>query len=230
MKTARENPIPRRLGTAWRATSSCGSEGKKATAKTENPRARVSIENLKEIAECRRKIKAMIRKRNTGGAVGAKRGRYVTRPSRDAEGVPASADAAGCFSIARILDIKAIRENAGGGAEVSPRPTRRGGTREKKIDEASSPLTREIWTLSDLSGEDEGRANRVSKEIGALMGEKNLSQAEAKKAETKDRDKISAIDKGSGGGRSRARRKFRREFPNVPFFARVGRCVGVAEG
>jgi hypothetical protein len=49
-----------------------GSEGKKGTGKRKSARKEIE-EKRKEIAELQEKIKAMIEKRNTGGAGGAQK-------------------------------------------------------------------------------------------------------------------------------------------------------------
>ena len=97
-----------------------------------------------------------------------------------------------CFLNYAVLDIKLIREKTD---FVRSRLATRGAGDEAKIDEILKfdELRRkalgEVETLKSLR-------NRVSKEIGALMGQKKLAEAEAKKAETKDLgDKITALDK-----------------------------------
>ena len=91
-----------------------------------------------------------------------------------------------------MLDIKLIREKTD---FVRSRLATRGAGDEAKIDELLKldeqrrKSLAEVETLKSLR-------NRVSKEIGALMGQKKLAEAEAKKAETKDLgEKISALEK-----------------------------------
>ena len=91
-----------------------------------------------------------------------------------------------------MLDIKLLREKPDW---VRERLSTRGAGDENKItevlhlDEQRRKLVSETETLKSLR-------NRVSKEIGALMGQKKLAEAEAKKAETRDLgDKISELDK-----------------------------------
>ncbi len=91
-----------------------------------------------------------------------------------------------------MLDIKAIREQP---EAVRQRLATRGAGDEVRIDEALSldeqrrKLLAEVEALKALR-------NRVSKEIGALMGQKKVDEANAKKAETRDiGDRISGLDR-----------------------------------
>ncbi len=90
-----------------------------------------------------------------------------------------------------MLDVRLIRENA---AFVRERLATRNGGDEAKIsdvvalDEERRKLLVEVEQLK-------ATRNKVSKEIGALMGQKKLAEAEAKKAETKQiGDRISELD------------------------------------
>ena len=90
-----------------------------------------------------------------------------------------------------MLDVRLIRENA---ASVRERLATRNAGDETKIaevialDEERRKLLVEVEQLK-------AARNRVSKEIGALMGQKKLADAESKKAETKDiGDRIAALD------------------------------------
>jgi len=90
-----------------------------------------------------------------------------------------------------VLDIKLIRERAD---FVRQRLATRGAGDEQAIDgilqadEARRKALAEVEALKAMR-------NRVSKEIGALMGQKKLAEAEAKKAETRKLgDKITALD------------------------------------
>lgn len=90
-----------------------------------------------------------------------------------------------------MLDIKLIREKTD---FVRQRLTARGAGEEQLIggilaaDESRRKALAEVETLK-------ATRNRVSKEIGALMGQKKLAEADAKKAETKDLgDRIAALD------------------------------------
>src|SRR6184192_273524 len=91
-----------------------------------------------------------------------------------------------------MLDIKAVRENA---AAVRERLATRWAGDEKKIDEALALYEKRRALLGEVE-KLKAERNRVSKEIGALMGQKKIAEGEAKKAETKGiGEKISAIDK-----------------------------------
>lgn len=91
-----------------------------------------------------------------------------------------------------MLDVKLIRENA---ANLRERLASRGAGDEKKIDEALALDEKRRALLGEVE-KLKAERNRVSKEIGVLMGQKKLAEAEAKKAETKGiGDKVSAIDK-----------------------------------
>ena len=91
-----------------------------------------------------------------------------------------------------MLDIKLIREMPD---FVRQRLATRGAGDESLIDgilqadEARRKPLAEVEALKAIR-------NRVSKEIGALMGQKKLTEAEAKKSETRSLgDKIAALDK-----------------------------------
>ena len=78
-----------------------------------------------------------------------------------------------------------------------------------QADEQRRKLLAEVETLKSLR-------NRVSKEIGALMGQKKLAEAEAKKAETRDLgDKIAALDKQVADGDA-VRQALMLKLPNLP--------------
>ena len=111
-----------------------------------------------------------------------------------------------------MLDIKLIREKTD---FVRSRLATRGGGDETKIDELLKldeqrrKLLVEVETLKS-------QRNRVSKEIGALMGQKKLAEAEAKKTETRDLgDKISALDKQAAESET-ARDALMLQLPNLP--------------
>jgi seryl-tRNA synthetase len=91
-----------------------------------------------------------------------------------------------------MLDIKVIREKP---EFVRERLASRGAGDEGKVDEVlrfdeqRRKLVAEVEQLKSLR-------NRVSKEIGALMGQKKVEEAEAKKGETRNiGDQITALDK-----------------------------------
>ncbi len=111
-----------------------------------------------------------------------------------------------------MLDIKLIRENPD---FVRERLALRGAGDESHIapllqfDEARRTALAEVETLK-------ATRNRVSKEIGALMGQKKLAEAEAKKQETRDLgDKIAALDKVAAQAES-ARDQLMLRLPNLP--------------
>ncbi len=111
-----------------------------------------------------------------------------------------------------MLDIKAIREQPD---VVRQRLATRCAGDEVRIDEALSldeqrrKLLAEVETLK-------AQRNRVSKEIGALMGQKKVDEANAKKAETRDiGDRIGALDRTVEGIEETLRKVLMR-LPNLP--------------
>ena len=111
-----------------------------------------------------------------------------------------------------MLDIKLIRENSD---FVRQRLTTRGAGDEAKIDELLKLDEQRRKFLAEVESLKSLR-NRVSKEIGALMGQKKLAEAEAKKAETKDLgDKIAALDQQAAAAGT-ARDELMLRLPNLP--------------
>ena len=111
-----------------------------------------------------------------------------------------------------MLDIKLIREKTD---FVRQRLATRGAGDELKVDELLKldeqrrKLLSEVETLK-------AQRNRVSKEIGALMGQKKIAEAEAKKAETKDLgEKIAALDKQAAESEA-GRDVLMLQLPNLP--------------
>ncbi|HUR47520.1 MAG TPA: serine--tRNA ligase [Candidatus Saccharimonadales bacterium] len=111
-----------------------------------------------------------------------------------------------------MLDIKVIREKAD---YVRERLASRGAGDELKVeellllDEKRRKLLGEVEQLKSLR-------NRVSKEIGALMGQKKTAEAEAKKAETRTiGDQITAMDKEVAEAEA-AREQILLRLPNLP--------------
>lgn len=111
-----------------------------------------------------------------------------------------------------MLDIKLIREKT---EFVRARLAARGAGDEQLIDgilqadESRRKALAEVETLK-------ATRNRVSKEIGALMGQKKLAEAEAKKAETKDLgDKITALDAQAKDAEAK-RDELMLRLPNLP--------------
>jgi len=111
-----------------------------------------------------------------------------------------------------MLDIKLIREQP---AFVRQRLAVRGAGDEARVDEVRA--LDEQWRK--LLGEVESlkaQRKRISKEIGALMGQKKLAEAEAKKKETGDLgNRIAALDKQAAEAES-ARNRLMLQLPNLP--------------
>jgi seryl-tRNA synthetase len=111
-----------------------------------------------------------------------------------------------------VLDIKLIREKPG---FVRQRLATRGAGDEAKIDELIRLDEQRRKILAEVESL-KAQRNRVSKEIGALMGQKKTAEAEAKKAETKNLgDKIAALDK-QAAGTDAARNELMLQLPNLP--------------
>ncbi len=111
-----------------------------------------------------------------------------------------------------VLDIKLIRERPD---FVRARLATRGAGDEKLIDgilrtdESRRKHLLEVETLKS-------QRNRVSKEIGALMGQKKLAEADAKKIETRDLgDQIAALDKLAATAEAE-RDELMLRLPNLP--------------
>ena len=111
-----------------------------------------------------------------------------------------------------MLDIKLIRERAD---FVRQRLASRGAGDEVhvdellKLDEQRRKLVAEVETLK-------AQRNRVSKEIGALMGQKKTQEAEAKKQETRELgDRIALLDKQTAEAEN-ARHQLMLGVPNLP--------------
>ena len=114
--------------------------------------------------------------------------------------------------IPRVLDIKLIREKPD---FVRQRLASRGAGDEALVekilqtDDARRKLLAEVETLKS-------QRNRVSKEIGALMGQKKTEEAEAKKKETRDLgDRIAQLDKQVAECDAE-RDKLMLQLPNLP--------------
>jgi len=111
-----------------------------------------------------------------------------------------------------MLDISLIRKQPDFVKERLA--TRHGGDEAHideilKLDEQRRKALAEVESLKALR-------NKVSKEIGALMGQKRIDEANAKKAETKDLgDKIAALDKQAAEAES-ARDTMMLKLPNLP--------------
>jgi seryl-tRNA synthetase len=91
-----------------------------------------------------------------------------------------------------MLDINLIRKQPD---FVRQRLATRGAGDEAHIDTLLQLDEQRRKALSEVEAL-KAQRNKVSKEIGALMGQKKLAEAEAKKAETRDLgDRIAALDK-----------------------------------
>ena len=111
-----------------------------------------------------------------------------------------------------MLDIKLLREKPD---FVRERLASRGADAAQpvdgllQLDEQRRKLLAEVESLKSLR-------NRVSKEIGTLMGQKKLAEAEAKKQETRDAgDRIAALDKQAAEVEA-AREQLMLRLPNLP--------------
>ena len=114
--------------------------------------------------------------------------------------------------MAAMLDIKLIREQS---ERVRQRLASRGAGDEKKLDELLGLDEKRRKFLAEVESLKALR-NKVSKEIGALMGQKKLAEAEAKKAETKDiGERISSLDKQVAEAEA-ARDEILLRIPNIP--------------
>jgi len=111
-----------------------------------------------------------------------------------------------------VLDIKLIREKAD---FVRQRLATRGAGDEKLIDgilqadEQRRKILAEVETLKS-------QRNKVSKEIGALMGQKKIAEAEERKKETRELgDKITELDKAAAAADAE-RDVLMLKLPNLP--------------
>ena len=111
-----------------------------------------------------------------------------------------------------MLDIKLIREKPD---FVRERLARRGAGDEKLIEgilQADEQLRKLLAETESLKSQ----RNHVSKEIGALMGQKKVAEAEAKKKETRDLgDRITALDKQAAEAET-GRNQMMLRLPNLP--------------
>jgi len=111
-----------------------------------------------------------------------------------------------------MLDIKLIREQT---ALVRQRLASRNGGDEKNLDQILSLDEQRRKSLTEVEHLKAAR-NRVSKEIGALMGQKKIDEAEAKKKETREiGDKISSLDHQVAEVET-ALHKLSLQLPNLP--------------
>ena len=111
-----------------------------------------------------------------------------------------------------MLDIKLIREKPD---SVRQRLATRGAGDDARIDELLKHDEKRRKILAEVESLKSQR-NRVSKEIGALMGQKKTAEAEAKKAETRELgDRIAALDKQATEVDA-ARDALMLQLPNLP--------------
>jgi seryl-tRNA synthetase len=111
-----------------------------------------------------------------------------------------------------MLDIRLIREKTD---FVRQRLASRHGGDEKKIEEVLALDERRRKALAEVEQLKAAR-NRVSKEIGMLMGQKKTAEADAKKAETRALgDQIAGLDKASAEAEEQ-RDALLLQLPNLP--------------
>jgi seryl-tRNA synthetase len=111
-----------------------------------------------------------------------------------------------------MLDIKVIREQPD---FVRERLATRGAGDGARVAEALSLDEQRRKTLAEVE-QLKSQRNRVSKEIGALMGQKKTAEAEAKKIETRDiGERITELDKLVAATEA-ARDEILLRLPNLP--------------
>jgi seryl-tRNA synthetase len=92
-----------------------------------------------------------------------------------------------------MLDIRMIRDQPD---DVRRRLASRGAGEESKVEEILAVDEQRRRLLGEVEAL-KAQRNRVSKEIGVLMGQKKLAEAEARKAETRQiGERIAELDKG----------------------------------
>jgi seryl-tRNA synthetase len=111
-----------------------------------------------------------------------------------------------------VLDIKMIREKSD---FVRQRLATRGAGDEALVDKILSADEQRRKTLAEVELL-KAQRNRVSKEIGALMGQKKIEEAEARKKETRDLgDRITTLDE-SAAAASTILDSLMLQLPNLP--------------
>ncbi len=111
-----------------------------------------------------------------------------------------------------MLDIKLIRDRPD---FVKQRLATRGAGDEQHVDELLNLDEQRRKLLNEVEAL-KAQRNRSSKEIGALMGQKKLQEAEAKKKETRDLgERIAQLDKQAGEIET-ARHNLLLRIPNLP--------------
>jgi seryl-tRNA synthetase len=112
----------------------------------------------------------------------------------------------------RVLDIRLIREKPD---FVRQRLATRGAGDEALVEKILQADERRRKILTEVEALKSQR-NRVSKEIGALMGQKKIEEAEAKKKETRELgDRITELDK-EGSAVDAERDALMLQVPNLP--------------
>jgi len=112
----------------------------------------------------------------------------------------------------RVLDIKLIREKPD---FVRQRLATRGAGDDALVEKILQTDEKRRKLLSEVEALKSQR-NKVSKEIGALMGQKKIEEAEAKKKETREMgDKIAQLDKDVAECDAE-RDKLMLQLPNLP--------------
>ena len=111
-----------------------------------------------------------------------------------------------------MLDIKLIREQTD---RVRQCLATRGAGDEGRVDELLRLDEERRRFLVEVEGL-KAQRNRVSKEIGALMGQKKMAEADEKKRETRDLgDRITELDKQAVAAEA-ARDELLLRLPNLP--------------
>jgi len=111
-----------------------------------------------------------------------------------------------------MLDIRSIRENPD---EVRKRLASRGAGDDSTIAEVLA-LDEERRKCLTAVEQLKAQRNRISKEIGVLMGQKKVAEADAKKSETRDMgDRITELDRWSAEIEAR-RDAILMRLPNLP--------------
>lgn len=111
-----------------------------------------------------------------------------------------------------MLDIKSIRDNPDW---VRERLATRGGGDEARVTEVLEWDEKRRKALAEVEAL-KAQRNRVSKEIGALMAQKQTAEAEARKAETRQLgDRIAELDREAEAA-SQARDAVLVRLPNLP--------------
>ncbi|HXT41170.1 MAG TPA: serine--tRNA ligase [Candidatus Angelobacter sp.] len=120
-----------------------------------------------------------------------------------------------------MLDIKLIRDRSD---HVRERLATRGGGDEIRIDEVLALDEQRRKLLAAAEGL-KAQRNRASKEIGALMGQKKTTEAEARKTEMRAiGDKIAELDKEVEDA-ERRREEILLRLPNIPHQSvPIGKC------